>query len=480
MVEARFGCQCIYDALEGVQAGLSLFSQPSRVAVLYAFHPGDDLRVYDPQYLLEGHEPRFRELFLESESWRHFDDRLKGYDAIKPVKDLGLAGLISYGGRSNSVFYQVWFTEHHPDMCSTAPTERWLEHAVDRLSRDVASEQYLYTGISGAFLREYATHAVRDSIVDHMNSALGMDTQLRVFPILDAVLGISRTPEEGEWARGELMFIDPRNLEDIRYLALFPADERPLLSNYKHVRKLLQAVEASSRRLVSEGRSIVGISNGEPPPFYLVADFRSRHGFLRLNDEPLCSFADGRFHSTTHRAKLVQVEELLLESPLETARRDALFKIITDIVHTAETQKHGCTLVVDLNDAPRDFPGHRLQRPLDLTQPDSLELAKALSKVDGAVHIGADLCLHRFACLLDGRAIPGEDRARGARYNSALRFTAEHDHIAVVVVSSDRPVSVIQEGVELSAQCALEPVSACVVMPPTLKEWIGRGSVSSR
>jgi len=103
-----------------------------------------------------------------------------------------------------------------------------------------------------------------------------------------------------------------------------------------------------------------------------------------------------------------------------------------------------------------------------------LALAKSLAKVDGALHIGSDLHLHGFACLLDGRAIQGENRARGARFNSALRFTAEHKNLIVVVLSSDRPVSVIQGGVELSAQCEWEAFSKLSSTPPTLKEWLSK------
>jgi len=107
-----------------------------------------------------------------------------------------------------------------------------------------------------------------------------------------------------------------------------------------------------------------------------------------------------------------------------------------------------------------------------LRQKGFLEFSESLSKVDGALHIGADLKLHGFACLLDGRATPAEDRARGARFNSALRFTAEHNNLIIIVVSSDRPVSVIQEGVELNAQCKWEPVLRCVAPPLLLEKWL--------
>ena len=47
------------------------------------------------------------------------------------------------------------------------------------------------------------------------------------------------------------------------------------------------------------------------------ADFKSWHGFLSLNDDLVCSFSDGSFHSSTYQAKLVEVEELLLEAKID-------------------------------------------------------------------------------------------------------------------------------------------------------------------
>jgi hypothetical protein len=470
-----FVCQCIQDTLDGIRDGLSHFSGPSRVAVIYAINPSDPIRIFDPQNLLQGHEPKFKELFLDNERWRECDAlglERKNFGDVSPLKNLDLAGLISFGGRSSSVFYQMWFTDHHPDMCSISPTELWLEHTTWRFSHDIANKQELYTGISGSFLKEYATHAVRDHIVDEFNVLLGWDTQIRVYPVLDAVLGISRTREEGAWPRGALAFIEPFALPQVNFLTQFPISERPTLENFKHVCKLLQAVGISNRMLVSNGKSIVGIASGEIPAFSVVADFKGGHGFLRMRDRQICSFSDGHFKSTTRLSRLVQVEEALLESDLDPETSNMLFKIVTSLVHKAQNHKHGCTLVIDLNKEPTEISGQQLLQPLDLKDAAYLELAQSLSKVDGALHLGRDLQLHGFACLLDGRAIAGEDRSRGARFNSALRFCAEHQNILVVVVSMDRPASIIQDGVEISAQCQWSPLSSCFVLPPTIEEWI--------
>lgn len=475
MSNLSFICKCIEDTTDGLQEGLSHFSGSSRAAIIYAVTPDDPMRVYDPQNLLRGHEPILEELYLAAKSWRRdirLSDKLKKFRHMVPEKNLELAGLISWGGRSGSIYYQMWFTEHHPNMCSIGPTECWLEHAAWRLSHDAANDEELYTGISGSFLSEYATHAVRDYLVDQINVNLGWDTQLRVYLMLDTVLEISRTREERQRPVGELIFIDLRSLPELGFLARFPEMEQPSLTNFKHVRKLLLSVENSQRRLVSDGKTIIGIADEKPPAFGIIADYRGRHGFLGINEEKVCSFSDGRFKSGTHHANLVNVEEILLESGLDDETSNRLYKIVSAVVHCAESNEHGCTLVIDLNNDPVKISGQKLEAPLDLRLPQNLELSKSLAKVDGALHIGADARLHGFACLLDGRTVPGEDRARGARYNSALRFTAEHADIFVVVVSSDRPVSVFQEGVEISAQCQWKPEFTCALPHQTLKEWI--------
>jgi hypothetical protein len=476
---STFTCHCFGDTLDGLRDGLSHFSGPSRAAIVFALGADEAMFIFDPQNLLSGHEPRLKELYIENQEWRNHRpihrDSLK-YSHIKPEKNLQMTGLISYGGRSGSVYYQMWFTEHHPDMCSTGPTERWLEHAAWRFSHDMASESIFYTGISGGFLREYATHAVRDDVVDRMNVLLGWDTRLRIYPILDAILELSRTREEGAWPRGELVFVEPQTVARIPFLAQFSPSEQPTMENIKHVRKLLAAVEQSTRKLISDGRCVVGITADSLPDFSITADFRGGHGFLKVVDDTVCSFADGTYQSTTRRANLVHLEEALLESDIDPETGNTVFKTIVSLVHQAEDQKHGATLVLDLNTTPVAISGQRFDRPLDLREPAVLALAKSLLQVDGALHIGADIHLHGFACLLDGRAIKVENRARGARYNSALRFTAEHANIIIVVVSSDRPVSIIQSGVEISAACQWKPISCRIVQPIPLDQWVNRNS----
>jgi hypothetical protein len=67
--------------------------------------------------------------------------------------------------------------------------------------------------------------------------------------------------------------------------------------------------------------------------------------------------------------------------------------------------------------------------------------------------------------------VPGENRARGARFNSALRFTAEHENVIVIVVSSDTLVSVMMGGTVLKTKWKLETSLICNI-PVPLEKWV--------
>ena len=465
---------CIFNIFNGLVEGLSHFSQTSRAALIYAREPTAPLRIYDPQHLLRGHEVKLRELYVDNERWR--DELIQKISKqpcghFLPTDNLHLAGLISFGGSSHGFFYQMWFTDHHPDMCSIYPTERWLEHAGWLMSQDFSSES-ISMGTSGHVLQNHGIHAITDHIVDVRNRLLGLDTRMLVHPILDTILQLSKTREEGSWPRGTLIFVDPEILSELHFIAKIQRHERPVMANVKHIRKLLLSVEFSNRKLVSDGHTIIGISDSDIPPSAIVARFRGEHGFLELEGKQICSFYDGTFHSSTRKAKLVELEELLLDSSLDTEESTALFKVITRLVHSAENNRHGCTLVLDLNNIPVKVSGHILEPSLDLLDLKNLDLATSLLKIDGALHIMSSISLRGFGCLLDGKSIEGENMARGARYNSALRFTAEHDNVIVVVVSSDRPVSIIHHGIELNAYCEWNPLPGFPTEPQLLTSYI--------
>ena len=169
---------------------------------------------------------------------------------------------------------------------------------------------------------------------------------------------------------------------------------------------------------------------------------------------------------------MVELEELLLDSDLDKEKSTLLFQLVSHLVHSAGKGRHGCTLVIDLNETPILLSGHVLEPSLSLLEPKNIKLACSLLRIDGAIHIISDLCIHGFGCLLDGKTINWENMARGARYNSALRFSADNRRVMVVVVSADRPVSIIYNGIEINAFSHWRPVYQYTPEPVSLKKYL--------
>ncbi|XPV76366.1 MAG: DNA integrity scanning protein DisA nucleotide-binding domain protein [Desulfovibrio sp.] len=468
-----FEAMCVNHIMEGLTDGLSQFSRPTRVALLYARGSEDHVHVVDPTGLLDRSEPKLRELFLYSNRFRQGE---ADYETVRtiPANDLArmqLNGCIGYAARSKAVDFQAWFVEHHPTVCSVGPILRWMEIASRLFSQNIAAENTQNLESAGFLLQQCEKHAVRDFIVDTRASLGFWDTMLRTYPILECITGVTTTLEEGQRAKGKLVFIEPRDLNKVDYHLRFLVQERPLIKNFKHVRKLLIAVENSSRVLVSDGESILGIAEGgNLPSGIIISNFKGKYGLLSVDDDLVCSFSDVGFSALSRKADLAQFENLLWESFLAPPVRTRLFKIVSELVNAACVGGYGGSFVIDLDTRHIELPGQQLEHWLDLGKPDNIMLAKALSRMDGALYLNGSMSLMAFACLLDGRACLGENRAKGARYNSAVRFTAEHENVIVIVVSSDSPVSIFKNGVELTSACQI--IGSCSVGGyPTIEEW---------
>jgi DNA integrity scanning protein DisA with diadenylate cyclase activity len=79
-----------------------------------------------------------------------------------------------------------------------------------------------------------------------------------------------------------------------------------------------------------------------------------------------------------------------------------------------------------------------------------------MARVDGALYLDWYGNVLAFACLLHGDTAPQEDRSKGSRYNSAIRFTREMPDALAIVVSSDGPVGVFARGSLINAQHSTE------------------------
>jgi hypothetical protein len=113
------------------------------------------------------------------------------------------------------------------------------------------------------------------------------------------------------------------------------------------------------------------------------------------------------------------------------------------IVETAMEQPHGTMIVVSSGAAEE---AARLERQCTRVEPVVLgeEMVRRVTSIDGAVLLDADGRCHAVGAILDGRATADGRAARGARYNSAVRYVRDMSFPTLaVVVSEDGRVDVL-------------------------------------
>ncbi|WP_129727899.1 tetratricopeptide repeat protein [Ectobacillus funiculus] len=133
--------------------------------------------------------------------------------------------------------------------------------------------------------------------------------------------------------------------------------------------------------------------------------------------------------------------------------REALGKLI-DIVTHAVKQEHGTMLVIGKPEDAKEEVNRLRKESLRIEEVDlhsqiniSKELIQNITNIDGALYLDVDGKCHALGVILDGVAdTNGGDPARGARYNSAVRYVAsmknKEKECLAVIISEDGMVNI--------------------------------------
>jgi hypothetical protein len=108
------------------------------------------------------------------------------------------------------------------------------------------------------------------------------------------------------------------------------------------------------------------------------------------------------------------------------------------------TQQHGAMLVITASAADEAV---RLDKQATVVEPFTLtpDLIDLVTRIDGAVLIDLEGTCHAIGVILDGQASDKCTSARGARYNSAVRYAYDRAGRVVLVKSEDGMVNVLPE-----------------------------------
>jgi hypothetical protein len=257
---------------------------------------------------------------------------------------------------------------------------------------------------------------------------------------------ITATSYEGSAAGGHLLLASSAIDEAIDVLVRL--DRSIHLRNTRAIRKLLE-VTSQDFRLLIDDNGVYGIGKVREG-----ADLeQARHAF------PIEVTSHATWELRSHEAALMRVSYGVSALPrplLDRARfRDAVLRLfpeagdehldrLWDLLQAAAQASHGTILaIVDQAEAE----AVRLQGESTRIHPTELtpELVSRVSGIDGAILVDSVGCCHAIGLILDGPSGEG-DSARGARYNSALRYSRHPDlRTLLLVVSEDGSVELLPE-----------------------------------
>lgn len=261
--------------------------------------------------------------------------------------------------------------------------------------------------------------------------------------LFSALSVLSTTRYEGLSGHGTLFAVasnDPDLVTDVQLRAVMS------LSDIRGVRKLLEMSERGRLGLLTNGASIYALghiqSSYDPSAerifdFHVVGDGK---WLMHHAGEPLLSVEFGvpaLPADRIDRGRFVDTAERLFGSRQTDAER------LWELALAAADQEHGAMLVVSEAAAAE---AERLGAQAILIEEAQLspELLYRATSIDGAALFSPAGACHALGVILDGVAADEGNRARGSRFNSAVRYLATVEAAAMVVlVSEDGMIDVL-------------------------------------
>ena len=239
---------------------------------------------------------------------------------------------------------------------------------------------------------------------------------------------VSSLTYERSGAKGHLIVTEPDNLANkLRVTVQDPVR----LQEARTVRKMLELTD-ETRVLLTDGGVIYGLGEclAAPDVAKITIEGHAKWS-LSVDGTILIRVAYG------HAALPKQILDKNLFG--DVARRkigSVEIERIWAIFQCALDNDHGTTIVVS-EDPVSEI--QRLGREALAIKPEYLDHSDlvCLGRIDGAIMLGPDGRCYAFGVILDGQASSSGDRARGARFNSSIRYQRTSEIGTLVIVISD-------------------------------------------
>lgn len=280
--------------------------------------------------------------------------------------------------------------------------------------------------------RDQIIRGSADRFVQGINMALPPEFS----GLFDLANAFSSLTYERSGAKGQLAITNPDNLVS----KLRVTFQQPIrLSEARSVRKLLE-LTGDQKSLLADGGSIHGLGecNSAPDVAKIVVEGHASWS-LSIDDTPLIRVA---YEHATLPKQIIDKD--FFRDIAERTVGAVEVERIWEVFQCALDNGHGTTIVVSKDPVAEV---KRLGQQALAIKPEYLDHndVAALGRVDGAIVLGPGGRCHAFGVILDGMATSSGDRARGARFNSSVRYqrTSEIPPSMVIVISDDGTVDLL-------------------------------------
>lgn len=223
------------------------------------------------------------------------------------------------------------------------------------------------------------------------------------------------------------------------------SDEVIRLMDIRKVRKLL---EITYRKSKDDGLSLACVGNKVKG--YISSDkIKDNFYLVEFNGCGKWSFShQGKKNSkiviNDRRAHLIAADSIMKEEFIsiydDIFEQEVNSEFVWTIVEEAQKQKHGTMLLFTENALVEKERLKNAGYEVEISDNNDRKYIEAITGIDGAVLLDQNGKVHMIGVILDGEMSPkGTTMARGARYNSAVKYSYSHrnEKHLVVVISED-------------------------------------------
>ena len=311
----------------------------------------------------------------------------------------------------------------------------WRVHAGKSLQHEIIREclhradNALYLPDPGAGLQILGrTEDIITSATDRFISGTTWRTSREPSDLFGALNAIASLTYERDGAQGKLNVTTHENLE--KWLTVrFKAPVR--LRESRTMRKVLQITDGTMSVMADPTRAY-GLGASRVAPDVVEVSITGHATWeASVNGDKFVRVAYGRATIPNQQIECHELKDIA-----ERTIGSANTRRIWETVQAVQESGQGAIIVVSKDPEAETARLSGQGMPID---PDYLELGAIvrLSSVDGAVILGPDGRCHAFGVILDGVANEDGDRARGSRFNSAVRYQSMETAGSMIIVISD-------------------------------------------